>query len=303
MSGEQSFLAGGEQARRRLDELLFERVATLSRMQIRAGIRDGAVLVNGVRAQAGLKLAAGDRIEAALDESRPSAMRPEPMDLAIVHEAPGWVAVDKPAGMLVHPTLKVKSGTLLNGLAALWNRTEGPIIRPVLVHRLDQATSGLVVAARTSEAGRTLGKSLARGLFEKRYLAIVEGVIPGDQLEIEAPIARVSETAPHWCVAESGKSAVSRLRVLERGPAHTLVELEPVTGRTNQLRIHCAHIGHAILGDEVYGAKPAGRLFLHAGSLRLPDPDSGEPLELRAPEPAVFQQTWTRLREQPAGLS
>ncbi len=287
----------------RVDQFLFERVGTLSRMQIRAAIRDGAVWVNGVRARAGLKLSVGDRVEAALDESRPSAMRPEPMDLTIVREAPGWIAVDKPAGLLVHPTLKVKSGTLLNGLAALWNQPESPVVRPVLVHRLDQATSGLVVAARTAEAGRALGKSLARGLFEKRYLAIVDGAIREGRLEIEAPIARVSETAPHWRVTKSGKPAVSRLRVLERGPEHTLVELEPVTGRTNQLRIHCAHIGHAILGDEVYGAKPAERLFLHAASLRLPDPDSGEPLELRAPEPAVFQQTWTRLREQPAGLS
>lgn len=279
-------------ARQRLDQFLFDRVATLSRMQIRAAIRDGAVRVNDMTAQAGAKLALGDRVEARLDESRPSAMRPEPLPLRIVHEARDWAVIDKPAGMLVHPTLKVKSGTLLNGLAALWNGPGRPVVRPILVHRLDQATSGLVVVARTPAAGRALGNALAAGRFEKSYRAILDGVVERDSFEIEAPIARVSETEPHWRVSPEGKAALTRLRVLERGPRRTLVELEPVTGRTNQLRVHCAHAGRPIVGDRAYGGTAAERLCLHAERLRLPDPETGATLTVEADLPCEFARIW-----------
>ena len=263
------YWVGPEDARRRLDQILFDRVAWLSRMRIRAAIRDGAVLLNGARADSGMRVAAGDRIEARLDASRPSAMFPEAMELRLAHDAGDWVVIDKPAGLLVHPTLKVKSGTLLNGLVALWNAPGEPLVRPILVNRLDQGTSGLVVAAKTAAAGRLLGNALAAGLFHKRYTAILDGLLDGDRMEgdrieIDAPIARTSELEPHWRACADGKPALTRLKALERKQSRTLVELEPVTGRTNQLRIHCAHIGRPIVGDRAYGGSHAERLCLHA---------------------------------------
>jgi 23S rRNA pseudouridine1911/1915/1917 synthase len=289
VSGEQSFCVPDEDARRRLDEFLFDRVPALSRGQIRAGIRDGAVQVNGAVAHSGWKLQAGDAVVSSLDRTRPSSMRAEPMELRILRETAGWAAVDKPAGMLVHPTLKVKSGTLLNGLAARW-AVDG--LRLGLANRLDQPTSGIVIVAKTPQAGRALGKAMAGGAFEKRYRAIVDGVVEANELTIDAPIARIGYAAPHWGIRPEGKASRSRLWVVERGPAHTLVDLEPVTGRTNQLRVHCAHSGHPILGDEVYGGGPAARLFLHAMRLGFPDPDSGEFITIESPPPPVFDSAW-----------
>lgn len=286
---EQLFVVAAEDARRRLDEFLFDRVVALSRGQIRSGIRDGAARVNGEVAHSGWKLNAGDEVVSSLDESRPSSMRAEPMELRVLRETAGWAAVDKPAGMLVHPTLKVKSGTLLNGLASLWG-DQG--LRLGLANRLDQPTSGIVIVAKTPQAGRALGKAMGSGAFHKRYRAIVEGVVGEDELTIDAPIARIAYTAPHWGVLPDGKASLSRLWVVERSSSHTLVDLEPVTGRTNQLRVHCAHIGHPILGDEVYGGGLAERLFLHAMSLRFPDPDSGEIIAVEAPAPMVFARVW-----------
>lgn len=280
------------EARRRLDEFLFDRIGSLSRGQIRSGIRDGAVRVNGEVAHSGWKLRAGDEVVSALDESRPSSMRAEPMGLRILRETVSWAAIDKPAGMLVHPTLKVKSGTLLNGLAALWG-DQG--VRPSLTNRLDQPTSGVVLVAKTPQAGRALGKAMGSGHFHKRYRAIVEGVIDEDSVTIDAPIARIAHSAPHWGVREEGKASLSRLWVVERSPGHTLVDLEPVTGRTNQLRVHCAHIGRPILGDKVYGGSAAERMFLHAMSLRFPDPDSGETVEIVASPPGIFDRAWAMM--------
>lgn len=288
-SSEQSFRVPDGEALRRLDAFLFDRIGSLSRGQIRSGIRDGAARVNGEVANAGWKLRAGDEVVSSLDESRPSSMRAEPMELRILRETASWAAIDKPAGMLVHPTLKVKSGTLLNGLAALW-ANQG--IRPGLANRLDQPTSGVVLVAKTPQAGRALGKAMGSGAFHKRYRAIVEGVVDEDSLTIDAPIARIAHDVPHWGVRKEGKPSLSRLWVVERAVGHTLVDLEPVTGRTNQLRVHCAHIGRPILGDEVYGGSPAERLFLHAMSLGFPDPDSGEMVEVEAPPPGIFDSAW-----------
>lgn len=275
-----------------MDEFLFDRIGSLSRGQIRSGIRDNAVRVNGEVANAGWKLRAGDEVVSSLDESRPSSMRAEPMELRILAETASWAAIDKPAGMLVHPTLKVKSGTLLNGLAALWGDHR---VRPGLANRLDQQTSGIVIVAKTPQAGRALGKAMASGAFKKRYRAIVEGVVDEDSLTIDAPIARIAHSAPHWGVREEGKPSLSRLWVVERGAGHTLVDLEPVTGRTNQLRVHCAHIDRPILGDEVFGGSPAERMFLHAMSLRFPDPDSGETVEVEAAPPGIFDSAWAMM--------
>jgi 23S rRNA pseudouridine1911/1915/1917 synthase len=248
-------------------------------------------------------------------------MTPERAPLEIVHEDEQIVVVVKPAGQLMHPTRGVKRGTLANALAyhlnrfwiedfgmridesdAVFNRqpevqdarSENPqsefrnpksFIRPGLVHRLDRDTSGLLVVAKTRAALSRLSQHFQRRLVEKRYAAVVAGRVEQEELTINAPIGRDDDARPQWRVEESGKCAETRLRVVERRAARTLVELEPVTGRTNQLRIHCAHAGHAIVGDRFYSGEPHTRLCLHASRLAFRHPATNVWTEFRSHVP------------------
>ncbi|MCB9384172.1 MAG: RluA family pseudouridine synthase [Bryobacterales bacterium] len=257
----------------RLDDFLADRVPLVSRMHLRASVRSGAVLVDGRQAPPGLRLHVGAQVDARLDVGRATAMTPQQIPLEILHDDERFAVVVKPAGMLVHPTRGVKSGTLANALSGLWNQGEGPAVRPIFVHRLDKQTSGLMLVAKQRAAAARLSRAFASGQVKKRYLAWLEGELDEDTRTIEAPVARLGEQRPQWGVSADGKPGLTRLHVRERRAGRTLVELEPVTGRTNQLRIHCAWIGRPIVGDEAYGAQPAPRLFLHAFRIEFPDPD------------------------------
>lgn len=271
MSQSFHFHIGDEESGLRVDEFLAARFGSLSRMRIASLICAGACLVNQHTAQAGWRVVTGDRVELALAEGAPTAMDPEPLPLEIVYEDSHLVVVVKPAGLLVHPTKNVKQGTLANALAYHLNRDfygdeDGAktrlslpahgeahtLVRPGIVHRLDRATSGLMVIAKTNRALSTLSRHFHRRLVKKRYIALVSGLLGEDAGTIKARIGRDPAREPKWWVTESGKDAETRLLVRERFNRTTLVELEPVTGRTNQLRIHCAYSGHPIIGDEVY---------------------------------------------------
>lgn len=282
------FLVDGESSGVRLDDFLAARLPSLSRMRIRALVGRGECSVNGAAAPSGRKLAEGDAVEVAPFEEAPNAMTPEPLPLEVVHEDEHLVVVVKPAGMLAHPTRGVKRGTLANALSHHLNRgrAEGEWVRPGLVHRLDRATSGLMVVAKTRGALARLSEHFHRRLVGKRYLAVLEGTVEEDALVIDAPIGRVAESSPAWGVTGEGKQAETRLRVVERRNGRTLVELEPVTGRTNQLRVHCAHAGHAVVGDPWYARKPYARLCLHAARLAFRHPSTNEPLEFFSPAPS-----------------
>ena len=321
-----TFLVGEDDAGGRLDDFLAARLGRLSRMRIASLVAAGACAVNGAAARAGLKLRAGDAVEFADREGgAPGAMTPEAVALDILHEDEHLLVVSKPAGVLVHPTRGVKSGTLANALAYHLNESsllnfgitveegegaagageggrasDGPggdlpgpkpttqnlsFVRPGIVHRLDRETSGLMVVAKTQGALSSLSRLFHRRRVEKRYLALVGGRVAEDALTIEAPIARVEDGPPWWRVVGGGKPAETRLRTVRRGARASLVELEPVTGRTNQLRIHCAHAGHAILGDAWYGGRPAPRLCLHASRLAFNHPAGGARVEFSSPLP------------------
>jgi 23S rRNA pseudouridine1911/1915/1917 synthase len=212
-------------------------------------------------------------------------MTPERAPLEIVHEDEQIVVVVKPSGQLVHPTRGVKSGTLANALVYHLNQNPQTLIRPGLVHRLDRDTSGLLVVAKTQAALSRLSQHFQRRLVEKRYAAVVAGRVEQEEFTINAPIGRDEDARPQWRVEESGKYAETRLRVIERRGARTLVELEPVTGRTNQLRIHCTHAGHAIVGDRFYSGEPHARLCLHASRLAFRHPSTNEWMEFRSHVP------------------
>ena len=287
MSEKFQFSVGDAGAGARLDQFLAARLPGLSRMRIASLVAAGACAVNGAAAHAGFKLRAGDCVEITFDgTAADGAMKPEPIPLAILHEDADLLVVDKPAGMLVHPTRSVKSGTLANALAYHLNRGSQTLIRPGLPHRLDRATSGLMVVAKHQRALSVLSRHFHRRLVEKRYLALVHGRVQTDELTISAPVGREEEAWPKWRVTEGGREAESRLRVVERRARATLVELEPVTGRTNQLRIHCAHAGHPIVGDGWYGSGVESRLCLHAARLAFNHPSGGGRVEFASALPA-----------------
>jgi 23S rRNA pseudouridine1911/1915/1917 synthase len=309
------FLVGEESAGRRLDEFLAARLFGLSRMHIASLLARGGGAVNGEAACAGRRLRAGDVVALESAGAVSNSMTPEPTPLEIVYEDEQLLVVVKPAGVLVHPTLGVKLGTLANALVYHLNRmrieecglrveagdtpagprsaiheshSEGtrPFARPGIVHRLDRDTSGLLAVAKTQAALSRLSQHFQRRLVEKRYLAVVGGLVRGEALTVDAPIGRDEAARPPWGVLESGRAAETRLRVIERGALRTLVELEPVTGRTNQLRIHCAHAGHPVVGDRLYGGEDHPRLCLHAAQLALRHPSTNEWVEFTSEAPA-----------------
>jgi 23S rRNA pseudouridine1911/1915/1917 synthase len=302
MEQRRKFVVDEGSAGRRLDDFLAERVAGLSRMHIAALVARGACAVGGEAAHAGRRLSAGETVVFESAGEVLNSMTPEASPLEVVYEDEQIVVVVKPAGQLVHPTLGVKRGTLANALAYHLNREraaergaavdEGhavnnrqPLVRPGLVHRLDRDTSGLLVVAKTRAALSRLSQHFQRRLVSKRYVAVVGGVVAADSLTIDAPVGRDESARPAWRVTEEGKPALTRLRVLERRTRRTLVELEPVTGRTNQLRIHCAHLGHAVVGDRLYAGEEHARLCLHAARLAFRHPATNEPVEFVSTPP------------------
>ncbi len=268
----------------RLDKFLFGEITSLSRMYLKHLILQGDCAVNGKTENAGYHLQAGDFVEIEIEMRPEIEMVPENISLEILYEDSELIVINKPTGMLVHPTKGVRRGTLLNALLYHLNLTEqgavktGKLLRAGLVHRLDKNTSGLMVIAKNPRSHQILCSHFQRRLVEKKYLAIVEGIVGEDFGTISAPIGRDAEERI-WKISPDGKSAESRFAVIERLADKTLLELQPVTGRTNQLRLHCAHIEHPIIGDDKYGGRDFSRLCLHASKLSFWHPNGNERLE------------------------
>lgn len=284
MADRVEFTATDEHFKMRLDDFLFDRFNGLSKMYLRELVKNEMCEVNGRHENRGYKLMPNDLVEIQLDLTRETAMRPENVAVDIVYEDAHLIVVNKPAGTLVHPTHRDKSGTLLNALAYHLNRSriesgEGAVfIRAGLIHRLDKQTSGLMVVAKTARTHRILADHFKRKMVAKRYLALVDGVIGDDTGTIDQPIGRFAEQKL-WGVKADGKHAETRFWVRQRFAVATLVELEPVTGRTNQLRIHTAAIGHPITGDTARGGTQYHRLCLHAYRLEFRHPADGTPMQ------------------------
>jgi 23S rRNA pseudouridine1911/1915/1917 synthase len=275
----------------RLDEFLARALRDVSLTRIRRLISDGEVTVNAEHLPQGYRLRSGDRVRIRTLPDDPSAATPEPIPLEIIHEDRDLIVVNKPVGMLSHPSHREKSGTLTNALAHHLLRAPGGGAKAGLVHRLDRDTSGVVLFAKTPRAHRILSNAFRERKVKKSYLALVSGRVARDSGEISAPIGSDPNAWPHWRVMEDGRPAVTRYQVRRRFAAHTLLELEPLTGRTHQLRIHCALIGHPIVGDPVYAPSPdpiVARLglrhqVLHAHRLAFPHPATGKEMAVQAP--------------------
>lgn len=285
-------------AKKKLGEFLFGRFFHLSKMYLRECLKNGKCEVNGTLENLGYKLRKNDFIELELDFGERQIIQPEEIPLEIVFEDSEMLVINKAAGMLVHPTKRIRTGTLLNALTYYLNdekiierqkqataqdeddlsKLNFSFARAGLVHRLDRQTSGLIMIAKNAQSHRKLSDHLTRKLIEKRYYAVVEGIMEKDESEIISPIGRFAEERV-WNIKADGKYAETRYWVKERFADTTLLELEPVTGRTNQLRIHLAHIGHPILGDTKYSGREFERLCLHAYKLSFWHPNGNRKLE------------------------
>ena len=289
------FTAGHAEAGRRLDNVLHERLPEYSRSRIQEWIRNGRVLLNGAAARAAYTVRGGETIQVDPADPPPLRAAPEAIPLAILYEDDDVVAVDKPAGMVVHAGAGGHSGTLVNALLHRFGALSGVggELRPGIVHRLDRFTSGVILVAKNDPAHRKLAVQFSSRRVEKVYLALVHGAVKQASGAIDKPLARDPVHRTRMTARlRDGRTAHTEYRVTARLPGFTFLEVKIGTGRTHQIRVHLASIGHPVAGDTLYGA-PAqvqgraalGRHFLHAHRIRFFRPADGEPVTVVSPLP------------------
>ena len=287
----------------RLDAWLAGQCPTLSRSALQNLIEQGLVTCGGAPVNKKDKVAPGKIYAIDLPDPQPIEARPQNIPLDIVYEDDDLLVVNKPKGMVVHPAPGNPDGTLVNALlyhCAGQLSGIGGAIRPGIVHRIDKDTSGLLMIAKNDKAHNALAAELKDKKSLRKYVAIVHGNLPNDRGVIEAPIGRSDKDRKKQAVTAKGKPAVTRFTVLERFGNYTLVELQLETGRTHQIRVHMAYIGHPVAGDPLYGPRKTLKghgQFLHAKTLGFTHPTTGELVEFTAEDPAIFKETLEKLRE------
>ncbi|MCC6500177.1 MAG: RluA family pseudouridine synthase [Anaerolineales bacterium] len=289
----------------RLDKFLVESLPEFSRSRIQGLIADGFVEVNGQTARkAGQPLEAGAVLTVRIPPPIPTDLVPEQIPLDIVFENDDLLVVNKPAGMVVHPAAGHARGTLVNAVLGYDPEIEGigGEERPGVVHRLDKDTSGLILLAKNERAHRWLQDQFRLRKVEKTYLALVDGKPPTPSGRVEAHIGRDPKNRKRMAVvsANKGREAISEYKTLESFKHHTLLEFHPLTGRTHQIRLHCAFLKCPIAGDEIYGRKNAtvqiNRHFLHAFKLKITLPGENAPRTFESPLPSELQKTLDEAR-------
>ncbi|HEM4686672.1 TPA: RluA family pseudouridine synthase [Streptococcus suis] len=285
----------------RLDKALSD-LTDLSRSVANEQIKAGQVLVNGQTKKAKYSVQVGDVLTYQIPEVEEIDYVAEDIPLEIVFQDEDVAVVNKPQGMVVHPSAGHTSGTLVNALLYHVKDLSGinGVLRPGIVHRIDKDTSGLLMIAKNDDAHTKLAAELKDKKSLRKYWAIVHGNLPNDRGVIEAPIGRSEKDRKKQAVTAKGKEAVTRFQVLERFGDYTLVELTLETGRTHQIRVHMAYIGHPVAGDEAYGPRKTLKghgQFLHARTLGFTHPRTGEVVEFTAEAPAIFQEALEKLRK------
>lgn len=309
-------VVGSEPEQHRLDAWLAAHLPELSRSRIAQLLADGHVLVNGAPARKSRRPEEGDVIEIDLPAPVSDTLEPEAIPLDIVYQDSDIAVLNKAAGLVVHPASGHRQGTLVHAL--LHHLTDlsgiGGVLRPGIVHRLDRDTSGLMLVAKNDAAHRTLAAALKRREVRRIYLAAAWGHLAADDVVVEQPIARSPTHRQRMAVVEGGRPARTRLHRLERWRAADLIRAELDTGRTHQIRVHLAFLGHPVIGDAVYGGagargisgrdhawaraleKRTPRQFLHAAELGFRHPRTGEPMhfEVALPEDLAATAEWAR---------
>ncbi|MBL0141216.1 MAG: RluA family pseudouridine synthase [Betaproteobacteria bacterium] len=282
----------------RLDQALARLLPRESRTRLARLVEEGAVLVDGEQVRPRHKLRGGERLEVTLlPRPEETSFQPEEIGLDVVHEDDDVLVVAKPAGLVVHPGSGNWAGTMLNALLHRVPALKG-LPRAGIVHRLDKETSGLLVVAKHEAAMQDLVRQLQARTVKRTYLAIARGAVP-EAGTVQAPIGRHPTQRTRMAVVPGGKPAVTHYRVRERFGAHALLECDLETGRTHQIRVHLASIGHPLEGDPVYGARGTRRLprqALHAWKLAFIHPGTGERVQFTAPPPADFEALVAALR-------
>ncbi len=286
----------------RIDKYLVWFYQDITRSQIQNMIEKEEVKVNGNKVKANYILRDGDEIEILFNDPVPSLIKAEDIPIDVEYEDEDIIVVNKPSGMVVHPAVGNKSGTLVNALLHHCKDLSGinGESRPGIVHRIDKDTSGLLVVCKNDYSHNEMAKQFQNKEVNKIYYAICSGVIPHNVGVIEAPIGRDIQNRQQMAISDKGKNAVTHFRVLERFNNHTLIEVKLETGRTHQIRVHMKYIGYPVCGDPIYGYKKevveTGQ-YLHAKKLGFKHPRSGEYIEVDSKLPDYFQTFLNELYE------
>ena len=286
----------------RLDAFISGKNDKLSRTMIQRLIEDGEILVNGNKKKMAYKVQIGDVIEINIPAPKETDIKAQNIPLKIVYEDNDIIVVNKPKGMVVHPANGNPDGTLVNAVMALCKGSLSGIggeIRPGIVHRLDKDTSGVIIVAKNDLAHINMSKQIKDRQVKKIYIALVKGNISEDEATINMPIGRSTKDRKKMAVRKDGKEALTHCKVLKRYEKYTLLEIKIDTGRTHQIRVHMAEIGHPVVGDIVYsnGKNEFGieGQMLHARSLDFKHPITGKQMQLEAELPQYFKDVLKKL--------
>ena len=304
-NGLQRLEVSSEDAGIRIDKYLAEQLPDITRSYLQKLLKDGSVQMNGKPVKASAKTVAGAAIELTIPEPEEPEILPEDIPLDILYEDSDVILINKPKDMVVHPAAGHYTGTLVN---ALVYHCKGDlsgingVLRPGIVHRIDKDTTGVLIVCKNDRAHNALAEQLKEHSITRKYRAIVCGNLKEDEGTVDAPLGRHPQDRKRMAIVRSGgKRAVTHYRVLERFGNYTYIECRLETGRTHQIRVHMASLGHPLLGDEIYGrAKSPFKLegqTLHAMVLGFIHPTTGEYLEFEAPLPEYFEKLLEKLRK------
>lgn len=304
-NGLQRLTVSPEDAGVRIDKYLAEQLPDITRSYLQKLLKDGSVQMNGKTVKASTKTAVGAVIALTIPEPEEPEILPENIPLDILYEDSDVILINKPKNMVVHPAAGHYTGTLVN---ALMYHCRGDlsgingVLRPGIVHRIDKDTTGVLIVCKNDRAHNALAEQLKEHSITRKYRAIVCGNLKEDEGTVDAPLGRHPQDRKKMAIVRSGgKRAVTHYRVLERFGNDTYIECQLETGRTHQIRVHMASLGHPLLGDEIYGrAKSPFKLegqTLHAMVLGFIHPTTGEYMEFEAPLPEYFEKLLEKLRK------
>ena len=298
----ESFIVEKEEEGNRIDAYLTRKKENVSRVTIQRLIAENKILVNEKKTKGSYKVQANDKITVKEDKPKEISLKAQKIPIEIIYEDKDIIVVNKPKGMVVHPANGNLDGTLVNAIMAICKDSLSGIggeIRPGIVHRLDKDTSGILIVAKNDKAHINLSEQIKNHEVQKTYIALVRGIVRENEATINMPIGRSTKDRKKMAVSKNGKNAVTHFKVLKRYNKYTLLQIKIDTGRTHQIRVHMAEIGHPVVGDYVYsnGKNEFGieGQMLHSQKLRFKHPINGREMYLEAKLPAYFEEIIQKL--------
>ena len=299
------YIVSQEEKGKRLDTYIPSVDTDITRTSAQRLIEDGNILVNGKNAKVSYKIQENDKISVEIPKPKQIELKAQNIPIEIIYEDSDIIVVNKPKGMVVHPANGNPDGTLVNAIMAICKDSLSGIggeIRPGIVHRLDKDTSGLIIVAKNDKAHIKLSEQIQNREVKKIYIALVRGIVKENEATIDMPIGRSSKDRKKMAVDKKGKVAITHFKVLKRFEKYTLLQVRIETGRTHQIRVHLAEIGHPVVGDYTYSNgknefNVEGQM-LHAKSLEFKHPITGKLKHLEAPLPEYFEEVLKKLNQE-----